>query len=241
MSLRAPRHPEAEQAVVLEPAAYDRWFATPLGQRVWRDESRAIRALLRDTPGSTVLDAGCGDGRLSVELARGGAHVIGLDHSEAMLAAAKTRAARCAVPVRLVAGDIRELPFARDGFDRVVVVTVLCFLTSARVAVGELARVLRPGGRLVLAELGRWSEWAAVRRLRGWRGDPLWAGVRFWTSARLRALVREAGLAPVARRGAVFYPRCAPAARLLAPFDPLFGRVTTVGAALVLVAADKPG
>jgi SAM-dependent methyltransferase len=102
-----------------------------------------------------------------------------------------------------------------------------------------MARVLRPGGRLVIGELGKWSTWAAARRIRAWLGSRLWRSARFRTARELRALAAEAGLATEALRGAVYYPRSALAARLLAPCDRALGRLTTFGAAFLALSAIK--
>ena len=80
-----------------------------------------------------------------------------------MLTAAHTRAEGAHVQAAFVNGRLEQLPFAAASFDVMVAVTVLCFLTDASGAVRKMARVLRPGGRLVLGELGRWSLWAMVR------------------------------------------------------------------------------
>lgn len=56
-----------------------------------------------------------------------------------------------------VGGDLNVLPFADLSFDLVTAITVLCFVPDARRAAAEMVRVLRPGGRLVLGELGWYS------------------------------------------------------------------------------------
>jgi hypothetical protein len=102
-----------------------------------------------------------------------------------------------------------------------------------------MARVLKPGGRVVIGELGRWSLWAAHRRIRGWFGHPTWRAATFRTAAELRGLARAAGLDVVEMRGAVHYPPCGVAARLLAPIDPWLGRQTTLGSAFIAMSATK--
>jgi hypothetical protein len=92
----------------------------------------------------------------------------------------------------------------------------------------EIARVLMPGGRLVIGELGRRSLWAAQRRMRGWLGHPVWRAVKFRTAADLRRLAEAAGLRVVTIHGAVHYPPSGVAARLLAPIDLWLGRETTL-------------
>jgi ubiquinone/menaquinone biosynthesis C-methylase UbiE len=69
--------------------------------------------------------------------------------------------------VILQQGRAEQLPFEDASFDLVIAVTVLGFVPDAQRAVGEMARVLVPGGRVVLGELGRYSVRAAERRVRG--------------------------------------------------------------------------
>jgi SAM-dependent methyltransferase len=113
-------------------------------------------------------------------------------------------------------------------------------VTERLEAVAEIGRVLRPGGRVIIGELGRWSSWAALRRIRGWLGSPTWRDTRFWTSAGLRRLASGAGLSPGHVRGAVFYPPLGLVAAALASLDPVLGRGTTIGAAFLAMSATKP-
>ena len=66
-----------------------------------------------------VLELGCGTGRIALPLGRAGAHVVGIDRSEAMLARARQRIRRARLQrrVQLVRGDIRMLPFGASQFD----------------------------------------------------------------------------------------------------------------------------
>jgi uridine phosphorylase len=100
--------------------------------------------------------------------------------------------------------------------------------------------VLKPGGRLVIGELGRRSLWAAHRRLRGWLGHPAWRAAKFRTAAELGTLVSAAGLDVLEIRAAAYYPPCGIAARVLARVDPWPGRRTTFGAAFIVVSASRP-
>ena len=134
---------------------------------------------------------------------------------------------------------IEAVPVADGSFDLVLAVTVLCFVDDARAALRELARVLVPGGRLVLGELARWSSWAASRRLRGWLGDATWRRAHFWSRGELVSLLESLGLRIVAVRGAVHYPKTGLAARLCSPLNPVLGRLHAPGAAFLAVAAEK--
>ncbi len=109
------------------------------------------------------------------------------------------------------------------------------------VALQEMARVLRPGGRLVVGDLGKWSFWAARRRIRGWLGTQFWRAARFRTAHQLSRLVTDTGLVVVSTRGAIFFPPWRPAARLMAPIDAMLGRFTTLGAAFIALQATRPG
>ena len=128
---------------------------SPLGQITDHLEERLILELLGPVEGLLVLDVGCGDGALGSVLARRTARVTGLDADARMLAAARQRAQEDKIWLELVRGEAEALPFADGTFDRIVAVTVLCFVGDARRAIGEMARVLRPGGKVVIGELGR--------------------------------------------------------------------------------------
>ena len=170
----------------------------------------------------------------------GGAKVTGIDTSPRMIEAARSRAARQGADIAFDVATAQSLPFPPDAFDAVVAITVLCFIEDGTAALREMARVLRPGGRLVIGELGKWNSWAAERRIRGWLGSSLWRQAHFRTERELRALAGKAGLAVNSLTGAIYYPPCGVAARLLGPHDHMFRRLTTVGAAFMALAANKP-
>jgi SAM-dependent methyltransferase len=107
----------------------------------------------------SVLDAGCGTGNYSSVIAHYVARVTGLDRSPEMLSIAATKlVAHRPERVALVPGELRELPFAAGTFDGVIAVQVLHHLDPPgdrerpclRKAMAEFARVLRPGGVLVI-------------------------------------------------------------------------------------------
>lgn len=231
---------KADPPHTIGPDAYAVWRAAPLGVLTETIEQRLILELMGELDGRRVLDAGCGDGALVRAAASRGARATGLDPDAAMLAAARSRVAQSGLRASFVEGGIEQLPFRNASFDVVAAVTVLCLVPNAAEAVGEMARVLRPGGRLVIGELGRWSAWAAIRRVRGWLGSPIWRKARFRGAAELSALAEGAGLSVGTVRGAVYYPPIAWLARRMAPFDPGIGRLTTGGAAFLALAATRP-
>jgi ubiquinone/menaquinone biosynthesis C-methylase UbiE len=100
-----------------------------------------------DLRGRRALDVGCGTGRLSLALAERGVKVWGVDPSEEMLAQARAAAGR---RVGLKLGRAESLPF-RDGWFERVVLRLVVHLLDRALAFPELARVLAPGGRALLA------------------------------------------------------------------------------------------
>jgi demethylmenaquinone methyltransferase/2-methoxy-6-polyprenyl-1,4-benzoquinol methylase len=113
--------------------------------RGWR---RATRAALGLRPGELVLDVGAGTGVSTEELGRSGAYAVGADLSIGMLRAGR----RTRPDVPLLAGDALALPFADGTFDAVTISFALRNVVDTAGALRELARVTRPGGRLVVCE-----------------------------------------------------------------------------------------
>lgn len=224
------------------PLAYDRWRAASLGGLTEDMERALLWDLAGEPDGLLLLDVGCGDGGFTRQAVKRGAKAVGLDPDPAMLAAAQGQAANGAASPWWVRGLAQQLPVREASCDLVVAVTVLCFLTdsAAQAALSEMARVLKPGGRLVLGELSPWSLWAAHRRIRGWLGASLWRAARFHGPNHLRCLAAEAGLTVQALRGAIDYPPWWRVARLMAPWDRAFSRLTNVGAAFLVLQAAKP-
>ncbi len=223
------------------PEAYTTWRATSLGALTETIEQRLILELMGELRGARFLDAGCGDGALVCMAASRGAEATGVDPDRAMLATARSRARKLVLQANFLEGRVERLPFPDATFDVVAAITVLCFVSDANGAVREMVRVLRPGGHLLLGELGRWSLWAARRRVCGWFGSATWKAARFRTASELRALAERAGLSVMAVRGSVFYPPIGIVACIIAPLDDWLGRLTTFGAAFIALRADLVG
>jgi ubiquinone/menaquinone biosynthesis C-methylase UbiE len=223
------------------PEAYLGWRATSLGVIAEAIEQRLILDMMGMLAGARLLDVGCGDGALVCAAAERDAEATGLDPDPGMLVAAQSRAAKAGLHATFREGRVERLPFPDASFDVVASIMVLCFVADAAGAVREMARVLRPGGRLVLGELGRWSLWAALQRVRGWLGSTTWKAARFRTSTELRELAERGGLSVTSLRGAIYYPPTGWLARVLAALDPWLGRVTPFGAAFIALTAVSAG
>ena len=127
-----------------------------LGQaRRWR---RAVVRALAVEPGERVLDLAAGTGTSSEPIRAAGARVVPCDFSLGMLTVGKRRAPHLA----FTAGDALRLPFADASFDAVTVSFGLRNVADIDVALREMARVTRPGGRLVVCEFSH-PTWAPLR------------------------------------------------------------------------------
>jgi ubiquinone/menaquinone biosynthesis C-methylase UbiE len=138
--------------------AYDAWFDTRWGAHAWAVELAAVDEALPECRDRVVVEVGCGTGRLVAHLARQGTKVLGVDLSAGMLAVAATRA-----PGRLVRADARQLPLPEAVADAAVTIATLEFTDSAAV-LAELARVTRPGGRIIALALNPHSPWGLLDR-----------------------------------------------------------------------------
>ena len=156
----SPRSPRKRQALELFaglPRSYDRMGAVlSFGQDPrWR---RALVAAIDPRPGQRVLDVATGTGLVAFALAeRGGCDVVGLDQSEEMLAGARARLAdrpALAGRVTFVRGEAERLPFADAEFDALTFTYLLRYVDDRAATMRELARVVRPGGRIGMVEFG---------------------------------------------------------------------------------------
>lgn len=229
-----------EDPLAALPASYARWRASTLGRITDDIELELLLERIGPPSGLRILDVGCGDGVLAVELARRGAIVAGVDISGEMIAAARRRAQSGALRIDFKRASAQALPFADDHFDVVTAVTVLCFIEDPDAAMREMVRVLKPQGRLVLGDLGRLSLWALVRRIKGRLGSATWRKARFRTAHDLTRMAGQAGLTDPTVAGAVFHPPFGLAARLMRGADRWLGRHMLFGAAFLVLVARKP-
>jgi demethylmenaquinone methyltransferase / 2-methoxy-6-polyprenyl-1,4-benzoquinol methylase len=175
--------PRKEQAIELFrglPARYDQLSAALSFYQDprWR---RTLVDAIAPAAGERILDVATGTGMVAAELlARADCTVVGLDQSAEMLARARARfdAGPHAERVELLAGQAERLPFADAGFDALTFTYLLRYVDDPPTTVRELARVLRPGGRIASLEFGVPTR--AVPR----------AAWRFYTAVGLPALGR---------------------------------------------------
>jgi ubiquinone/menaquinone biosynthesis C-methylase UbiE len=176
--------------------------ACPYNQRFWVEAPHPLitrprlREALAPAPGQRLLEVGPGTGYYALEVASWIApgHLDVFDLQQEMLDHTLLRAEQRGVAnIFALQGDARSLPFEGDTFDAAYLVTVLGEIPDQEAALRELARVVKPGGRVVVGELF---------------GDPHWV-----SPAKLRARAERAGLRFEHRIGGPlgYFARFAPA------------------------------
>jgi SAM-dependent methyltransferase len=182
------------------------WQKEALRQRFYSPEFRGMYERFLDTileysqPGDLVLDAGCGSGRVFQHRLAGRVRsVVGVDVTDGLRGNPNIHGA--------AKGDLRVLPLRDAAFDLIVMSHVAEHLLVPEPVFRELARVLRPGGRLLLLTPNRWHYVPLAARLlphkmhealNRWRGvdvfDVFPTVYRANTAERLRSLAEGAGL-----------------------------------------------
>jgi ubiquinone/menaquinone biosynthesis C-methylase UbiE len=156
----------------VDQAADPRFFIEFLDARKTIEGEHEVKQLILEMldlkPGASVLDIGCGTGDDVREIAEiVGAHgrVVGIDPSDGLVAESKRRSAASSLPIEFRLGDVRKLDFPDAAFDRVRTDRVLMFVPEIELAIAEMVRVLRSGGRLVASELDHELRYIDSRRL----------------------------------------------------------------------------
>ena len=207
---------------------------------LWRDALQAVDA--RD--GMRILDAGCGAGGACVEGDKIGCKITGIDASTALLEIARTRLPTA----RFQEADLESLPFGDSEFDAVIAVNSVLYASDMAHATNELARVVRPDGKLVITNWGKLED-CEVRdvvdavvnlvRFKPPRGP-------FWLSepGKIEGLLTDAGLTLVERgevRCDFTYPSLDICWRAQASSGPLRAAMNVVGEKKVRTAVEEAG
>jgi demethylmenaquinone methyltransferase/2-methoxy-6-polyprenyl-1,4-benzoquinol methylase len=116
--------------------------------RIWR---KKVAKLVNSRPGQTILDLAAGTGSSSIVFLREGVKVVAADFSQGMLEEGRKRHPE----LEFVFADAAELPFADKEFDTVTISFGIRNVEKTEVALAEMLRVLKPGGKLVICEFSR--------------------------------------------------------------------------------------
>jgi SAM-dependent methyltransferase len=129
---------------------YRTWSSTYDGPNGLFDvDGPIVGEIVSGLPAGAALDAACGTGRIAASLAERGHQVIGVDSSADMLARARARVPQA----EFLLGDLHRLPVPDDSVDLVVCSLALTHVPSLGTPMAEFARVLRPGGHLVISDM----------------------------------------------------------------------------------------
>lgn len=159
MSEKKVQEVSVQEGYALWAASYDQEFNAFIFL-----EERQVERLLAPFSFTNVLDVGAGTGRHALRLARRGARVTALDQSPQMLAVARQAAQREGLPIafHLLSLD-DDLPFEANQFDLLICALTLCHVPNLAHTLGEFARVLQPGGYLLI------TDFHPIHTLYGWR------------------------------------------------------------------------
>ena len=177
---------------------YDAWYDSPIGRAALAEEVDALRPLPVGLP-HPWLEVGVGTGRIARSLGV----ELGLDPARDALILARRRG------IGVVVGRGEALPFRGGTFGLVLFVTTLCFVADPLAALREAARVLRPGGAIVLGLIPADGPWGRHYRRLATEGHAYYREAHFFTRSELADLVSRAGLHPVRARSALCWPATA--------------------------------
>ncbi len=200
------------QNLLARPEMHRQWegdYRTADNENFYERAFDYLIGVLNPAPEATFLDAGCGPGAHSVRLARRGFKVHAIDFSQSALGMAREFVESKGMEDRITLqrSSLLELSFPSASFDYVLCWGVLMHVPEVERAVSELARVVRPGGKLVISESNKSSlEAVAMRNLRGLLGKEKAtvrerpAGVEYWKDKDGDALVtRQANISWLVR------------------------------------------
>jgi ubiquinone/menaquinone biosynthesis C-methylase UbiE len=151
------RQPEQSKEFLAKPQIHEAWecnYLSPGLDGFYNAAFARIVEELGDTAGKNILDLGCGYCYHTQRLAASGLSIIAADFSESALVRARETLAKAGLEhrVELRQADATKLPFPDASFDNVLIWGVLMHIPEAEKALLQAARVLKPGGKLVLAE-----------------------------------------------------------------------------------------
>ncbi len=178
---------------------YDAWFDGPVGSQVFGLEVEALAGLV----GEGWVEVGVGTGRFARALGL----PMGIDPSRSVLDLAKARG------LEVVQASGEALPLADSSVPGLLMVVTVCFLDDPVAVLAECARVLRPGGRLVVGFVPRDGDWGRLYRDKAREGHRFYRVARFYSCDRVYAMGEAAGLVRGRARSCLFTPPGVPVSR----------------------------
>ena len=214
-------------------SVYDDWYETSLGRIHDRLEKTLVQRLAQPVSGECVLDVGTGTGTFAIDLAKKGLSVTGFDRSAAMLAVATTKHSG----VEWQQGQAEALPYPDGSFDLVVSITALEFVQDPELALAEMYRVVKPGGRLLVGVLNGHSSLGRAYGRQARTGDSPFATARFYTARAFVTMLRALG--PVRWNSTIHFGLSRWGARLAGQLEWLGQRLCPSYGAVLMGRVDK--
>ena len=163
-------------------ADYDRWFDEKEGKVIFATEVKAVQEVLPMLP-KPWLEIGVGSGRFAQALGIS----TGLDPASRLLDIAKGRG------IMTMQGKIEDRFLPAESFGAVFLIMTLCFIDNPVIALSEIHRALKPGGRIVLGEVPRPSPWGELYQLKKQASHPLYRHANFCSCEELVSLLKDRG------------------------------------------------
>ena len=185
------------EAIVYDYGVEREWLSRPVGALLWGTDTRGLYRTIRTLgvlpAGTAVLDVPCGGGVALRGLRRDqDVRYVAADISPVMLDRTRRQARRLGLRVEAVEADITRLPFPDNEFDVCVSFNGLHCLPDPALAVRDLARCLRPGGRLIGDTIVRGAGWRQDLAIAAFRRVGLFG--RGGTTADVKRWLTDAGL-----------------------------------------------
>lgn len=163
-------------------ADYDRWFDQPDGDMLFASELKAIQEVLISLP-APWLEIGVGSGRFAQALGI----TTGLDPAGRLLDIARSRG------ILTLKGSIEDISLPSESFGAAFLIMTLCFLENPAAALQKIRPILKPGGRLVVADVPADSAWGRLYLKKKRRGHPFYKYANFYTYQQLQDMLKQAG------------------------------------------------
>lgn len=165
--------------------SYDNFYQEEAGKAIDEIERKLLLEHLSKIPYRDMLELGCGTGHWTGFFCEHGFRVTAVDESESMLKIAEEKNPdNC----RFLKADATKLPFSKNSFSVITSVTMIEFVENVSGVLDEIARILKPGGSIILGSLNENSELGRTRP-----NDHVFQHARFFTPGQIQKLLKRFG------------------------------------------------
>ncbi|EOD00680.1 class I SAM-dependent methyltransferase [Caldisalinibacter kiritimatiensis] len=171
-----------------EANSYDAWYESKLGKFVDKVEKECAFELFSPRKGMKVLDVGCGTGNYSIELAKMGCEVVGIDISDEMLDIAKNKAKENNLDIEFYNMDVYNIKFDDESFDAVFSMAAFEFIKEPEKAIEEIFRVVKKDGQVLIGTINKKSAWGELYLSEEFQKNSIFKYAQFKTLDELKKL-----------------------------------------------------